>query len=342
MKKAISLILSLTIIICTGCRNNSSNTNNFEANTVKIVDQANRTVVLPKNINRVISCYYTVTSTIIALGQKDKLVGIEMNANKRKIYQKSAPELLDLPSIGNSKTINIETCASLNSDVIIIPDRLTNMIDQLELAGLNVVVVSPEDDSKLLEMFDLLGNILGGTAADTSKKLISYYKEQLNFINSLNFNTIPSVYITGNSSYLTTASSDMFQTRLISLSGGKSVSNELQGEYWVNVTSEQVALWNPEFIFMPNGKSFAESDLKSDVGLKNTTALKNYNVYEFPSDIESWDYPTPSVILGVIWLTSKLHEDLISSQSVIDKAKCFYKTFYNIDVTDEEIGYGIE
>ena len=117
MKKAISLILSLTIIICTGCRNNSSNTNNFEANTVKIVDQANRTVVLPKNINRVISCYYTVTSTIIALGQKDKLVGIEMNANKRKIYQKSAPELLDLPSIGNSKTINIETCASLNSDV---------------------------------------------------------------------------------------------------------------------------------------------------------------------------------------------------------------------------------
>ena len=339
LKKIISLILSLIVILCVGCSNNVNNSYSNESNNVKITDQANRTVLLPENVNRVISCYYTVTSTLIALGQKDKLVGIEMNADKREIYKRAAPEILNLPAVGNSKTLNVETCASLNPDLVIIPDRLINMIDQLELAGLNVIVVSPENDLKLLEMFELLGNILGNNASSNSKKLISYYNERLDFINSLNFENTPSVYITGNSSYLTTATSSMFQTHLISLSGGKSVSIELNGEFWTNITSEQVALWNPDFIFMPNGKSFSEDAVKSDTGFKTTSALENDNIYEIPSSIESWDYPTPSVILGMLWATSKLHKDLVSSQDVIDEAKYFYNTFYNINVADEEVGY---
>ena len=59
-----------------------------------LTDQAGRTVTLQKEPERIVSGYYVSTSMLIALGQKDKLVGIEAKADMRDIYRLSAPELI--------------------------------------------------------------------------------------------------------------------------------------------------------------------------------------------------------------------------------------------------------
>ena len=52
-----------------------------------VTDQAGRTVTFEKAPEKIASSYYISTSLLLALGLKDKLVGIEAKANTRNIYK---------------------------------------------------------------------------------------------------------------------------------------------------------------------------------------------------------------------------------------------------------------
>ena len=71
---------------------------------------------------------------------------------------------------------------------------------------------------------------------------------------------------------------------------------------------------------------------------KVVSCVKNKDVYTFPSTLEAWDYPTPSSILGMLWLTNNLYPEKYSEEEYKMDATEFYKKFYGIDVTEEEIG----
>ena len=48
-----------------------------------------------------------------------------------------------------------------------------------------------------------------------------------------------------------------------------------------------------------------------------------------------WDYPTPSSVLGVLWLTSKLHPEVYSEEEYLEEAKGFYERFFDVSVEEE-------
>src|SRR5699024_3257332 len=72
------------------------------ASPLTLTDQAGREVTLEAEPETLVSGYYISTSLLIALGLEDQLVGIEAKADSRPIYARSAPQLLDLPSVGNT------------------------------------------------------------------------------------------------------------------------------------------------------------------------------------------------------------------------------------------------
>lgn len=80
---------------------------------VTVTDQAGRDVTIEAQPTRLVSGYYISTSALIALGLQDSLVGIEAKAASRPIYQLSAPQLLELPSVGSAKEFDLEGCAAL-------------------------------------------------------------------------------------------------------------------------------------------------------------------------------------------------------------------------------------
>ena len=67
-----------------------------ETMPVTLTDAAGRQVTLETEPKTLVSGYYITTSMLIALGQQDKLVGIEAKADSRPIYSLAAPELLEL------------------------------------------------------------------------------------------------------------------------------------------------------------------------------------------------------------------------------------------------------
>ena len=356
-KKIVSLVLSLMIMgtSLVGCTNHtvsteqtststenvqesSTSTSNevVQSETMTVVDQLGRTVEVPREINRIVSSYYISSSLLIALGAEDKVVGLEMKADTREIYKKAAPEFLELPGVGTSKSISVEETLALKPDLVILPYRLEEFVEQFEALDIPVIVVESMD--QFLESITLIGTAIG--EEEKAEALLNYYEEKIAEISSLTegLEERPRVYMSGGSSAFTTCTSNMYQNDLIHLAGGQNVSEALTDGYWANVSAEQILAWDPEFIFNVNYASYDISELTKDAQLAPVSAIKENRVYTFPSVLEAWDYPTPSSILGILWLTHQLHPELYSVEAYTKDAQDFYKTFYDIDITKEDMG----
>ena len=358
-KKIVSLVLSLMIMgtSLVGCTNHtvsteqtststenvqesSTSTSNevVQSETMTVVDQLGRTVEVPREINRIVSSYYISSSLLIALGAEDKVVGLEMKADTREIYKKAAPEFLELPGVGTSKSISVEETLALKPDLVILPYRLEEFVEQFEALDIPVIVVEPESMDQFLESITLIGTAIG--EEEKAEALLNYYEEKIAEISSLTegLEERPRVYMSGGSSAFTTCTSNMYQNDLIHLAGGQNVSEALTDGYWANVSAEQILAWDPEFIFSVNYASYDISELTENAQLTSVSAIKENKVYTFPSVLEAWDYPTPSSILGILWLTHQLHPEIYSVEAYTKDAQDFYKTFYDIEITKEDMG----
>lgn len=302
-----------------------------------LTDQAGREVTLSAPAEKLVSSYYISTAILIALGCEDKLKGIEMKADTRELYKLAAPQLLELPAVGSGKGINVEETAALEPDVVILPLKLSDSVASFEELGIPVLVVNPETLEDFEACVELLGKATGQT--ERSKELLTYYSEQMDKAQELTKNLDrPRVYLSSGADYLRTATSKMYQNDLIAMAGGENVSAELTDGYWQTVSPEQVLSWNPEYIFAVSYAEYALEDILSDKSLANVQAVQEKKVMTFPSQIEPWDYPTPSSVLGVLWLTSKLHPEVYSEEEYLKEAKGFYGRFFDISVDDQQLG----
>lgn len=187
---------------------------------VTVTDQAGREVTIEKEPSSIVSGYYISSSLLIALGLKDKVVGIEAKADKRPIYKLAAPELTELPNVGTAKEFNLETCAALSPDLVILPMKLKDAAQSLTDLGITVLLVNPESQDLLTEMINTIA-----TATNTNSeaaKLLAYIDSQKDMLTSALSGVEPeSVYLAGNSSFLSTAGPSMYQSSIIELAGGK-------------------------------------------------------------------------------------------------------------------------
>lgn len=336
-KKIMSLfiigILMSTFVV--GC--GSSNVESKD-NKVTVVDQLGREVELDGTPEKIVSSYYISTSLLINLGVQDKLVGIEAKAKTREMYKKVAKELIDLPAVGTSKEINVEECANLNPDLVIIPTRLKEFIPKFEELKIPVIAIEPETLDQFKETVKLIGKAVG--KEEKANKLVNYYDDTISKVKELNKNLTEkqNVYLAGSDSVLKTCTSKMYQNYMFEVCGGENVTKELTDGYWTTISVEELVKKNPDVIYMVGYASYSKDDILKDERLKGVNAINNNKVYVFPSTLEAWDYPTPSSMLGILWLENNLHPDLYSKEDYIKDAKEFYKEFYDIEVSEEELG----
>ena len=111
MKRYLALLLSLAMIFsmigCTQTGGEAADTTEPETEEtqdapveevtgvtypVTVTDQAGRTVTIEEEPQSIVSGYYISTSLLIALDQKDKLVGIEAKADKLKPIKGLMPD----------------------------------------------------------------------------------------------------------------------------------------------------------------------------------------------------------------------------------------------------------
>ena len=351
MKKFISLLLALTMLLSlAACSQTGKPAETTPATTeatvpttvetvpettvalshypITVTDHAGREVVIEEEPQRLVSGYYISTSLLIALDLDEKLVGIEAKANKRAIYKLAAPELIDLPNVGTAKEFDLEGCAALEPDLVILPIKLKSAVETLEGLGIDVLLVNPENQELLTGMIHMIA-----AATNTEEKaeaLLGFTAAQESYLaETLAGSETPSVYLAGNSSLLSTAGTAMYQSDMIRLAGGVNVAAEIEDTYWVEIAYEQLLAWNPDYIILASDATYTVEDVLADPNLADCAAVVNGNVYQLPNKAEAWDSPVPSGILGALWLANVLHGDLLTDADCAAKIDEYYETFYD-------------
>ena len=356
MKKLLSLLLVLTMLLSlTACGQTGKPEETTPATTeatapattetvpettvalshypVTVTDHAGREVVIEEEPEKLVSGYYISTSLLIALDLDERLVGIEAKANKRAIYKLSAPELIDLPNVGTAKEFDLEGCAALEPDLVILPIKLKSAVETLEGLGIDVLLVNPENQELLTGMIHMIA--AATNTEDKAAELLDFTAAQESFLaDALSGAETPSVYLAGNSSFLSTAGNAMYQSDMIRLAGGVNVAAEIADTYWVEIDYEQLLTWNPEYIILASDAAYTVEDVLADPNLADCAAVANGNVYQLPNKAEAWDSPVPSGILGALWLANVLHNDLLTDADCAAKIDEYYENFYGFTYSE--------
>lgn len=329
--------LTLSLAACGRAGGDSSSAGSASASqsapvsTITLTDQAGRQVELDAPAETLVSCYYVTTYATMALGISDRVVGLEKKADTRPIYAMAAPDLLEKEQVGTMKELDLEAVAALEPDLVVMPKKLMDYAGSLEELGIPVLVVNPESHEALTGMLELLGQACG--VEDRAQALTDYYEEQLARVAQLvDGLERPTVYMGGNSSYLTAAPGDMYQSSLIETAGGVNAAGDLTGGYWTEVSYESILAMAPQVILIPAGADYTAQDILGDPQLAAVPAVQSGAVYEMPGGIEEWDSPIPSGILGTLWMTSVLHGDAYPFDTFTTDVQDFYKTFYGFEI----------
>ncbi|MBO4918939.1 MAG: ABC transporter substrate-binding protein [Erysipelotrichaceae bacterium] len=336
MKKLLVLVLSLFMVLSlAGCKDQKDPPSQEIDTSIVITDQIGRQVTLEKPAEKVVSTYYLVTASLLTLGLKDRIVGVELKANSRQLYRLAAKEMLELPGVGSGKEINIEEIAKLEPDIVFLPKKQKDAAEVLSDLGIPSIVVDPESYDRFNELIMIIGKVCG--VEDRATQLISYYDGVVDEVSSLAEDaTRPSVYIAGDSSWLHTCTGKMYQSEMTKIAGGECVSASLDSDKWTDISIEQLLQWDPEYIFVVNYAEYGIDDLMNEETLKDLKAVKENKVFMIPSAIEAWDYPQPSSVLGLYWMAGILHPELVAPDRYLEEALAFYKTYYDLDLSNED------
>lgn len=341
---ALCLLAVMITLAAAGCGSEQGENNDEKSARngypVTVTDQAGREVTIEEQPQRIASSYYISTALLLVLERKDQIVAVEMKADTRKLYQMAAPELLSLPAIGSGKGINVEETAAAKPDLVILPLKLQDAAASFEALDIPVLVVNPETEEEFEECITLLGKATGTDMR--ASQLLQYYSDRAGEMERLTKGLDrPAVYIASGADYLRTCTGEMYQDDVIQMAGGRNVSTELTDAYWAAISAEQLLEWNPDYIFAVSYAEYSLDAIRANPALAGVNAVKNGRVITFPSDIEAWDYPAPSSVLGIMWMTSQLHPEVYAEEQFLQEADAFYQTFFGISVTAEDMGISL-
>lgn len=321
-KKVLILLVALVFLL-TGCASAVKKENNQGNNKI-----------------RVVTTYKPATDIVLALGAKDKLVGVSDGGKKDPVMVKLDENWASkLAEVGSKKNgVNIEQIVALKPDVVILyPTKESDdTVKKLAEHKIKVISINPESISLLKDDIIKVGEAIG--ESENAKKLVDYYKENTEYVAKKlqGIKDKKTVYLAGANGMLSTTSGDFYQHEMIEAAGGINVSAKLKGG-WNDVSVEQLIAWNPEVITsVMYCKDGSPAQIMEKKELESIRAIKDKKVYQIPSNITPWDMPQPSSILAILWMSKTLYPEEFKDLDMQQAANDFYKKFYGKSF--EELG----
>jgi iron complex transport system substrate-binding protein len=126
----------------------------------------------------------------------------------------------------------------------------------------------------------------------------------------------------------------------ITAGGGRNVASG-DGSGTQSVSMEQVYEWDPEKIFITNFNPGQPEDLYGNrVGnydWSGVSAVKNKAVYKMPLGMYRWYVCNADSPLTLLWMAKQNHPDLFADVDVDAEVKAYYKRFYKLTLTDDDL-----
>jgi iron complex transport system substrate-binding protein len=296
----------------------------------QVTDMMGHTVTVPRRVVRIATLSATATQLVFAVGAQDQLVVASFgSAVKGKAMEAIYPRMNQVPEAGNQNAANVETLLAARPDIVLTEEGPA--LDQMKAVGLPAYAFSAEQPGQLYDAIKRMGALTGHTAeaAASLDVLTTKMKEITDAVGVVEPARSPKVYVAGTSIFRTFGG-DFFQTFIVRNAGGVSVSEQLTGGK-VDVSPEQVLVWNPDIIILTSYTKDTVSDVITNPKLQNVAAVRDHRVYVMPKYVVSWDMPVPESFLGTMWLAHKLYPDQVRFDMSAEIAQ-FYRQFYGFTV----------
>ncbi len=308
---------------------------------IVLVDVIGREVILTEAATKVVGTHNPTLNAAVVLGGGEKYIaGFGNKEMSRGLYDAVMDDFDGLVQIGKGGNINFETVLATGADLAIIPERFKDQVEQFEKVGMKVIVALPNEESfdTIRQSLTLLGKALG--ASDRASQILGYLDDRIENAKQISSSVTAKkrVLFLGGSSALSVAPAAMIQTQLIEVAGGINAVSGIEGTGdFIEVNIEQIINWNPDVIWYPAYASYTAEDLINDPSWSSIKAVRDKEIYAFPSKIEPWDQPTAALALGIAWATHNLHPDLYTIEEIMKDVDQFYNLVYGITFSVEQL-----
>lgn len=312
---------------------------------VVVKDALGREVKVRVPVRRIITWYSLAPPFLYLLGAgKEFIAGWTWSTSFYKLIDPNISE-----KVAYGRNLGVEQIIKMRPDLVITAKWYANhrIFKQLEGVGIPVLYVNLESVKGIENTIKILGKVL--QRESLANRIIQYYNSVVSNITSKlkDVKVRPKVlilYYSHRHHSFRTFGGDMFQSRLIEMAGGVSVSQNLTGKKDVN--DEQIVKWDPDIIIIiryggPSGEEVRKM-IMNDKALRYVKAVREGRVYVVPNDGENWVDPCPKWVLGLAWLAKTLHPNAFKNLNITNMAATFYREFFNISIKEVHITGDLE
>ena len=237
-----------------------------------VIDGGGRVVSVPAQPQRILSLCTTVTDTLLRLGQKERLAGIDE-------YSRVVPGATNLAVLGRGSALSREQVLARQIDLAFIwwfQDDVAQM-----LTGLQVPTVKIRCDraDEVPATIRLIGCCVGLTNA--ANQLAGAVGAQLEVLRRSPPTNAPRVFVELYSPFKTSGH-DSYLHDLIELSGGRNVAADATGP--VLFSTERLLQSDPDVVLVIDGFATPET-FERRTGMNALTAVKAGRVYSIDRNL---------------------------------------------------------
>ncbi|MGI5876586.1 MAG: ABC transporter substrate-binding protein [Dethiobacteria bacterium] len=305
-----------------------------------IVDQLGRTVELPEKIEKVSATHIYGYKMLFAMGQMEKL-GFQsaVGGADTEALAEVDDFYASLPIINPTPHVPDNPEDLINQGVNVIFTNVSKGAEETELfqnAGITAIAVSGETFEEVYETARIMGKVFD--CPERSDEVISFIEDLRALVSErtakIPEDQKPTVLVCGSGGVYTAATKDMFQHQMVETAGGINAGAGLNG-HWASISAEDIISSDPDYIFL--GSSKGVDDVKSvlaDPALQTVKAVKNKEIYIFPSSLGWWDFPLPQSVLGIIWTGKTIHPELYEDIDMLKVADSVYEFMFGYSYTE--------
>jgi iron complex transport system substrate-binding protein len=350
MKRTQTFLLSIFLLAClvlVACGpGDTAESPEVGQDGLLIVDALGRTVEFAGPPQRVIvagKSSLTIVDTLFLFPEAaERVAGLVVGRQKPGDFLQYVDPAFDQKAVLEVEA-GPEQIAPLKPDAVILRSFMAEKLGKsLEQIGLPIVYLDLETPEQYFRDLTTLGMLFGNEAR--AEEIRSFYQARLDRLDAalqgLDDDQKPRVLVVqyseqGGEVAFNVPSTSWLQTIETELAGGLAIWKEAaQGGGWTIVNFEQIAAWDPDVILLISygaDPSQVVEKLRSDARWQALGAVKEGRLHAFAGDIFSWDQPDPRWILGVTWMASRVHPELLADLNLIDEVIQFFGQMYGMD-----------
>ncbi len=306
---------------------------------LSITDSLGRNVSLPAQAKKIISLEPEITRIIVALGEGERLVGIDYFLRYHDhLFPLVYPRSRVLPVVCNQgQDLNFEAALRLDSDLIFSSPSEFGMTESIE-RKLGVPVAALASTGKLrnlLQEITILGEIVD--RKERAEELVAYFTSRLeavhNLISSEARVSPPKTYLSFWGSLLRTPVS----YEPVDAAGGGNLASGLLPSYLgtagATVQLEDILLWNPDLILIQGNYPPAErlvtvEGVLSDPRLQTLRAVRTGRIHYTFGFWYWWD---PALVLvETVYLARLFHPGIFPIFDLEREGNEIFEKFYGV------------